>query len=508
MSNITNQDRPDNLHTLRLYLPRAAQSLDPRFGADRISGIVVNMLYEGLMRFDREDNIEPAIASDVSITDDFTKYVFKLKKASWSNGSPLTAYDFEYAWKKILEPDFFSPYSFLFFAIKNAEAAKKGEKPINQVGIYALDEQTLSVDLEIPAPYFLSLTANWIFFPLCREIDQQHPGWAYHNSDSYICNGPFKLHLWKLNDDLILVKNPLYREASSVKLKRIEISIIEDENKALELFNADKLDWLGDPIKKIHPEAIPQLIAKDRLKTGGVYGLFWLQINTKTLPFTSSKMRQAFAYAINRKELVEQVLHIKDVPAYGISTLSTQQDYFNEQEALSLFEEGLKELNLKKSDLPTLTFTHSDDYGEQEAIAHSVGKKWQELFGIKVEYKRLIWNSYFAALHNQDFMVGGLMWYPRHDDPIFYFDLLIYREYSVCVTKWKDPLYSKLVEQAKQSLNPTIRKNLLHEAEKILFEQMPVIPLFFDRFHYAKNPELKNYFFSKNQIDFREAYKN
>ncbi|NGX55165.1 MAG: Oligopeptide-binding protein OppA, partial [Chlamydiae bacterium] len=223
------EKREQNKQVVRIHLPRSVPSLDPRIGSDRTSGVVLNMLYEGLMRVGHNNKLEFAIAKDVKISSDSKQYIFTLRETCWSNGEPLTAYDFEYAWKKILEPKFRAPFAFLLFSIKNAEAAKRGEIPLTQVGIEALDSYTLVVTLDTPSPFFLDLTAHWTYLPLCREIDALHPGWAYRSDASYVSNGPFKLEERELNDDLKVTKNLRYWDAEKVKLKGIEINIIEDE---------------------------------------------------------------------------------------------------------------------------------------------------------------------------------------------------------------------------------------------------------------------------------------
>jgi len=505
-------EKRQNLQVLHLHLPRAAQSLDPRLGADRTSGVVIKMLYEGLMRITQTGEIEPAIAQSYTLSEDKKTYQFHLRKSNWSNGAPLTAYDFEYAWKKILEPDFRFPYSFLFFPIKNAEAAKKGEQPINQVGVRALDEHTLSVELEFPFPSFPSLITSWVYSPLCREIDQKHPGWAYHSGETYVCNGPFKLDKWKLNDDLQVVKNPHYWDAPSVKLDRIQISIIESEKTALDLYACGELDWVGDPLTKIPPTDIPALKKKQVLEISDkCFGLFWIQLNFERLPFQSCNMRKAFAAAVNRKGLIDKILHSNDIPAYGFSTVPRKDVHPPLPEndpvlAQTYFKKGLEELGLNAKDLPPIVIAHSE-IEEQEAITREIGRQWEEALGVKIKYERIMWNSYFEALHRGDIMVGGLVWYPRYEHSCYFYDLFVYREHTLRVTTWKNPQYGRLVQQAKYTEDPQTCLALLQQAEQILLDEMPIIPLFYQKFRHVKNPRLKGCILSNtNQIDFRAAY--
>ncbi len=497
--------------TVRLILPHATHSLDPRVGADRTSGIVIKMLYEGLMRTGSNGQLECAIAEKVEISPDKRRYTFTLKETKWSNGVPLTAYDFEYAWKKILEPDFRSTYSFLLFIVKNAEKAKSGEIPLSEVGIRAVDKKTLVVDLEYPAAHFLDLTSHWTYSPLCCEIDQRHPGWAYQNASTHVSNGPFKLDVWKLNDDLAVTKNPLYWDAESVKLGRIELTIMGDRN-AFEMFRRGELDWYGDPIRKIPFKECFSFQESKELLHSPQEGFFWLQINLDDPLFSTAKLRKAFAYAINRKFLIQQILKRDDDPALRFNNEKAKRasPLFPDGDvklAVKLFEEGLLEIGLTRDKLAPLIVTHSD-INEHVALSQEIGRQWEQALGIKVKYERLPWNHYFDALHKRhDFMVGGLSWYSRYEDPLYYLDLLIPRAGTPTVTHWKNPKYSQLIESAKHEIDKVKRGKMIDEAEVLVLEEMPLIPIFFDKWRYVKNPRLKGVILSTiGQIDFREAY--
>lgn len=498
-----------NLQILHLHLPQAAQSLDPRIGADRTSGIVINMLFEGLMGIGEKGKLTSAIAKEYEVSEDQMRYTFHLKKTFWSNGTPLTAYDFEYAWKKILDPLFRSVYSFLLFVIKNAKKAKNGLCSLNEVGIKVIDDLTLVVDLEYPAPYFLGLTAHWTYSPLCREIDQRHPGWAYHNAETYVCNGPFKLDVWKLNDNVEVTKNPFYWHKEGVKLDKIKINVIEDHHKALGLFEKGELDWFGDPMTRIPIKTLHRLKKDPRLHSSQLDGLFWIHLNVEKTPFQSAKIRRACAYAVNRAALIKNILQSDDEPALGFYRNQNHAPHFLDgalEQAKILFEEGLKEIGLKKEEVPVIMITHSD-HDEHELITKEVGRQWQEIFGIKVKYERIPWVNYIATLHRQDYMVGGATWYLRHEDPIYYLELLLKREEVARFTTWTHAEFNELIEKARYECNQIKRKFLIEQAEKIAIEEMPVIPLVFLKWRYLQNPRLQGAVLSEiGQIDFRSAY--
>ncbi len=156
--------------------------------------------------------------------------------------------------------------------------------------------------------------------------------------------------------------------------------------------------------------------------------------------------------------------------------------------------------------MPPIVISHSD-ITEHEELAKELSRQWQETFQLEVRLEGLVWNSYFTALNKGDFMIGGLTWYPRFEDPIYFYDVYIYREHAMRIANWKNPDYVHLVEKAKRTPVPEEREALLEEAEKILLREMPIIPLFYQKFRYAKNPRLQGCILSNtNQIDFRVAY--
>lgn len=240
---------------IQVAIPADPNSFDPRMVIDILSQSVVMPLFEGLMRLDNQGNVENGIAERYSLNEDKTIYTFYLKKTNWSNGDPLTAHDFEKAWKRILSPEFPTKAIFYFNMIKNAELAKKGGCPAEDIGVKALDDYTLQVTLEHPAAYFLEILTNPCFSP---AHDANEAFFFNHRSSSIlISNGPFCFRDWHPNHSIVFKKNEQYWDMRNVALDTLAFSIISDASTALHLFEQGKLDYLNSIC--IPAESIPDL---------------------------------------------------------------------------------------------------------------------------------------------------------------------------------------------------------------------------------------------------------
>ena len=199
---------------LKIALEYSINSLDPRIGGESVSGDLIRLLFEGLTRFNQNGMIENAMAESIEVSSNSKQYIFKLRSSFWNDGSSVSAYDFEYAWKKILSPNFKTAFAHYFYLIKNAKEAKEGLVSPEEIGIKSIDDRTLKVELSRSAPYFLQLISYPIFSPVHRLVDQQHPEWPYQSGKNYPCNGPFQIKINQPKQGYQLIKNPLYWDSN------------------------------------------------------------------------------------------------------------------------------------------------------------------------------------------------------------------------------------------------------------------------------------------------------
>ncbi|MCE5317374.1 MAG: peptide ABC transporter substrate-binding protein, partial [Parachlamydia sp.] len=363
---------------VRLPITDEPSSLDPRLARDVPAATLLHMLYEGLMRADYDGKIIPGVAQHVSLSDDHKTYTFKLRKSTWSNDDPLTASHFAETWKSLLDPKFPAPNAYQFFVIKGAQAAKQGRISLSEVGIQALDDDTLVVELESPTPYFLELVSTHFFYPV-------HPK---SSSDAPIGNGPYQLQQWAHHDALTFIKNPHFWDSSEVHLQMIIVSIL-DEHTALTLFENRELSWAGSPMGTLPQDAIATLKHRHQLHVLQAAGTHWCRFNTAKSPFQNIEMRRAFALALDRKALVEHITQGNQQPAmaiippaFGLPKKAFFEDH-DSPKAWEAFQKSLEELKMSKDDLPEITLSYLAG-DRPHKVAQAIQQQWAKGLGITV----------------------------------------------------------------------------------------------------------------------------
>jgi oligopeptide transport system substrate-binding protein len=496
--------------TLRLNITRYISSLDPRVGGDRRSGVLIKMLYEGLTRIGKDGTADLALAQQVAISADLCTYTFTLRSSSWSNGKPVTAMDFEYAWKKVLDPSFKQRWTYMFAPIENADRVKRGEVPADHLGVHALDDHTLVVRLEHPTPYFLDLCAHWTYSPLCRDMDEENPGWSYLPGETFVCNGPFRLAQLRRGDQIQLVKNPHYWDAQSVHLRAINVSMVTDPQVAYEMFRSGQLDLIGEPLCKL-PRSMAPSEDHDYFSMPAP-GLFWFILDTQRAPFRSAKVRQAMACALDRGKLLRDAGLQEHRPASGF--LPEQISLGNEwpwkegdlERARALFNEGLAEQGLSAEDVGPITLICPTGTDE-EPVSRLACEQWSNAFGIRFGVEPIAYEGYVDTIEREGMQVGTFIWYSWLNDPIYNLTHFEAKGRALNFHGWEDPRFAQLLQQSDEEIDPDRRDSFLREAEAMLFDAMPVVPIYQERYGYAVKPDLRGLGISDlGQIDFKQAY--
>nr|WP_285846656.1 peptide ABC transporter substrate-binding protein [Priestia koreensis] len=484
---------------LRVNIKTEPFSLNPGLANDATSGNVLRQTFEGLTRIGKEGKPENAMASDVKISDDSTVYTFTIRDdAKWSNGDPVTANDFIYAWKWALEPKNESQYAYQLYYVKNAQAINEGKMKADDLGVKAVDDKTLEVTLEGPTPYFLELTAFYTYLPVNAKIAQANPKWYTNAGKDYVSNGPFVMTTWKHNDSIELEKNDTYWDKDSVKLNKIDMAMINDTNTELSMFDTDQLDWAGAPTGEIPPEAIPQLKDEKKLKVKTIAGTYWYKFNTEQKPLNNVNIRKALAYSIDRKAIVENITKGGQIPAMAAVPPSifeeNKKGFFKDndvKEAKKYLEKGLKELGLKDaSELPPikLSFNTSESHAK---IAQAIQDMWKKNLGVDVKLDNAEWAVYIEKLHRGDYQIGRMGWLGDFNDPINFLELFRDKKGGNNDTNWENPEFKSLLAESQKEQDAAKRVELLKKAEKIFIDEMPVMPIYFYTNVWVQKPNLK-----------------
>lgn len=496
----------DKKSTVRISSETEPHSFDPRQVRDLSDTTFIQACYEGLMRSEAGGKLTPAMAENYTLSPDKKIYTFYLRKSEWSDGQPVTAYDFYETWKTILDPEFPAPNAYQLYVIKGAKEAKEGKIPFEEVGIKALNDWTLEVELNHPTPYFLELTATYFCYPVSRHL-RNDP-----KTTNLITNGPFLLHSNTAlsTDEWHLEPNPYYWDRENVKLDQIKILKL-DNSTALKLFDQKELEWAGSPLSTIPIDTLAVLKKKGNLNIQPASGVYFLRLNTAEAPFNNPKIRKAFALALNRTDLVEHALQGNQIAARGFvpPPLLEMKPLYEDNDlktAKALFKEGLKEQNSSASSLPPISVCYSSN-PRGHKIAQVIQQQWKEAFGVNVDLQSCESKVFYDRLKNSNYYIGIGSWFADVQDPLSFLDVFKYKNNGTNNTQWENPRYIELLDLSAKAPNSKERKALLRQAEEVLIAEMPIIPLFYSTYNYLQDPQLKSVYFSElGYLDLKKAY--
>jgi oligopeptide transport system substrate-binding protein len=499
-------------NVVRVNIGGEPSTLDPRKARDLHSLTVAKMLFEGLTRVNENEKAELAMAEKIDVSDDGKIYTFTLRAASWSNKDPVTAHDFVYAWTKVLHPHFPADQAFQLYVIKNAKAAKEGKVSADQIGVKALDDKTLQVELQYPVPYFLDLASLPVFFPVSQKIDETNGHWA-EDLRTLVANGPFVLKEWKHNDLLRIVKNTAYWDAAHVKLKEIDLMMVA-ENTELKMYEKGELDWAGSPLSVIPVGSLASLKEKGDLHVKPFLATYFFRTNTESEPFQQPLMRKAFALAIKRSEIVEHVTQGGQLPATSLlppSLHAGEAPFFldgDTKQAQLYYEQALEALGLTRETAPEISLMYVA--GERNhLIAQAVQEQWRNALGVKVQLQAVERKVFFDRISKKNFQLASGSWTADFNDGMNFLEVFKYKAGGSNNTAWESPRYRELLDLALEVNEAGERKKIFHECESILMNEMPIIPLFHYTMLYAANQKIKGVVLSNlGSIDFKWAYRD
>ncbi|AEV18286.1 Oligopeptide ABC transporter, oligopeptide-binding protein [Geobacillus thermoleovorans CCB_US3_UF5] len=461
-------------------------SLDPALATDQVSFIVLNNVMEGLYRLGKDNKPVPGVAESYTVSEDGKTYTFKLRQdAKWSNGDPVTAHDFVFAWRRVLDPKTKAEYAYIMYDIKNAAAVNTGKLPVDQLGVKALDNYTLQVELENPIPYFISLTVFGTFMPQNEKFVKAQGDKYGLEANTTLYNGPFVLSEWKHEQGWTYAKNPNYWDKDTVKLEKINVKVVKETATMVNLYDTKKADRVI-----LSAEFVDKYKKDKNFHTYLEPSIFWLRMNTKKEPLNNVNARKAIAMAIDKEAMVNTLFNNGSVVAnYAVPkdfvTGPDGKDFrdangdlvsYNVDEAKKLWEQAKKELGKDKFTIELLNY--DDD------VAKKVGEYLKEqleknLPGLTVNIKQQPFKQKLELESNMQYELSFSGWGPDYQDPMTFLDLWTTNN-PHNQTGWSNAEYDKLIKDAKTTLLGDLqaRWDAMLKAEKILFEEMPIAPLY------------------------------
>lgn len=471
---------------LNLVVASEPPSLHPQLATDTTSGAVLNEVFEGLTRLDKDTVPQKAMAEDWEVSEDGLTYTFKLRDAKWSNGDPVVAGDFAYSWEWALNPDNMSEYASLLYPIKGAEAYNNAKGSADDLGIEVKDDKTLVVTLENPTAYFLELTAFKTYAPLNQKVVEANENWYTDAGEDFVTNGPFKLAEWKHNASITLEKNEDYWDADTVKLEKVNIGMVEGESTAVTMFKKGEIDFLGSPFQTVALDSMDAFRSEDKLNIADKAGVYWYKLNTKDKVMANENIRRALALAMNRQGLIDNVLKADQTPALGmvptvIKGFEEDRGYFKDndiEEAKKALEAGLKELGIAKASDLTIAISYNTNEAHA-SVAQYIQESWSKDLGINTTLDNSEWQVYLEKINMGEYQVGRMGWIADYNDAYTFLEMFATAENGNNDTGWENPKYKELMEASNKEVDTEKRIEILKEAEKIAMTEFPVAPIYY-----------------------------
>nr|WP_298380236.1 peptide ABC transporter substrate-binding protein [uncultured Halomonas sp.] len=472
------------------------------FDASQVSGgvwesQVLMDVYEGLVKKAPDGEILPGMATSWDVSEDGKTYTFQMRDgAKWSDGEPVTAEDFVFGWRNMLDPENASKYAYMLYPVTNAKAVNVGDKPLDALGVKSLDDgKTFEVTLNSPTPYFIQLLTHYTAYPAPEHTAEKY-GKQWVKLDNIVTNGAFKPTQWVSQSRITAVKNPEYYEADQVALDQVNYHTTEDRNAGVSRFRAGELDVLRE-----YPSSRYQWL-KDNLPDAThmapYLGSYYYVLNhRKGRPTADKRVREALNLAARRNVIAKQIMAGTFLPSqslvakgtanYDVQTMDLSEDMDARMEkAKQLLEEAGygpgNPLNLR------LRYNTSD---EHKKIAVAMAAMWRPL-GINVEMVNSEATVHYQTIQQGDFDVARAGWIADYNDAENFLTLLrsgVGNNYGA----YSNPEYDALLDKASTTLDAEEREKVLEQAEQLAMNDYALVPLLYYVSRNLVNPKMRGW---------------
>ncbi len=493
-------------------------TMDTSLATDMVAFNVFNQVMEGLYTLDDKDKAVPGVAEgDPEKSADGKTWTIKLRDdAKWSNGDPVTAQDFVYSWQRTLAPDTGSEYAYIMYDVKNAEAVNLGKKKPEELGIKAVDDHTLEIQLNSNVPYFQELLAFGTFNPQNKKFVEEQGDKYGTTAESTLYNGPFVISEWNIEKNYKLEPNKEYWDKDNVKLDEVNYQVIKDQQTSANLYDTKKLD-----VVQLTAEQVDKYKDSKEFDTQLEARTYFIRFNQDKVPeFKNKNLRLALAKAVDKEKYVNNLLNNGSAPTDVLTPTEfvlgpDGKDYvdgvksplnYDKAEAQKYFEKAKQELGKDNFEFEFLTYDQDTAKKESEYVKEQIESN---LPGVKLKIKQQPFKQKLALEYKQNYEMSFGRWGADYPDPMTYVDLFL-SDSPNNEMGWKNDEFDQKVKDSKGKLlaDPDKRWTTLQEAESILLEDAAISPMYQSGMARLVNPKVKGMVLHKfaGDTSLKEAY--
>ncbi|CAG7840137.1 peptide ABC transporter substrate-binding protein [Clostridium novyi B str. ATCC 27606] len=485
------------------------KTLDSAQTQDTASGTAVNAAFEGLTRVNNT-KVELAVAKECKVSDDKKTYTFTLKDLKWTDGKPVTAKDFEYAWKRLVDPKTKAPFStFINGVVKNATKISTGKGKVEELGVKAKDDKTLVVELEKPVPYFEEQLAHTALFPQRKDIVEAQGDKYGSDPSKMVFNGPFVIESWQKGSKTILKKNDKYYDTTNVKLDKIVLQDIKELPTKYQMFSSKQLDLIqgtGEYAEKLKKDADA---GKCNLRLGKTLSTFYMMFNMngKNKLLMNPKIRLALSLAVDRETYINRI-YKRGFVSYGLipDTMKCGDKDFRKEvpeplkeiinqnkDPKALFIEGLKELKMDEDPSKyTLNYMEQGSDAFRKQCAEYYQNQWKTKLGVNITIKQpASFADYLTKCQAGEFDIAVSGWIADFNDPLSMMASFMKNDGNNH-SKYYNTKYEEAIKKAEQESDSGKRLELFKQAENIIVaEDAGISPIFSKDVRVAEQKKVK-----------------
>lgn len=488
-------------------LSNEPDGIDPGVTNNSFASTFLVNCFEGLVTYDATGTVVPGNAESWDISEDGTVYTFHLRDGlKWSDGTDLTAEDYVYALQRVLNPETAGQYVDIVTAyVKNAKEYYAGEATAEELGVKAVDPQTLEITLIQPTSFFIDLLTMWVFDPVQKATIEANGDQWTASPETYVCNGPFKITEMNMGESMVLEKNEHYWDAENVTMEKVTLRYILDTSTALTAYESGEVDG----IRNIPSSDYARLKAENAgIQSVPNYGTVYYNINCEKEPYNNPLVRKALNLAVDRQAIIDNVVQVDATPAYnflapgyvvdgtditeGRSDRGLSPNADPEAAKAALAEAGYPD----GEGFPTLQLSYySDDTVKK--VVEAMAEMLETNLGIEVEITSNDWAIFYENVQKGNYEVAAMGWSADYTHPMSFLPLLVTDDANNN-SFYSNPEYDAMVEQIKAETDPAKAVELIKQAEDLVMDEYPFINLYYKANNFLMKDYVKGYYMLSN----------